>query len=319
MKKLKEKLEKTKELITNSEDISIFTHNDPDGDALGSISALNLALKKLNKEARAYISGEISPNFYFLPIPRFENNSPPRGGLFLVLDCADLKRTGFEEEISNLKDESTIINIDHHPQEEEFGYLNIVYPSFTSTSELIFYLLETLGIEIDKDLADCLLTGIFTDTGSFMHPNTTENSLVIASRLVSKGANIKEIADYAFRRKNISTLRLWGRVLLRIKNDRQKGIVTSIITKKDLEDCGATKADLEGVVNLINAVPDAKAALLLTQDENQIKGSLRSENGGLDVRRIARLFGGGGHIRASGFKIKGKLHETSEGWEIIEE
>lgn len=317
-KTIRENLEKAKNLILDFDDITICTHSDPDGDAIGGISALNLALRRIKKNVKPLISGSISPNFYFLPLPVFEESFPSQTELIIILDCAALERTDFHQEISRFKN-SKIINIDHHPQDKGFGHLNIVDTSFTSTSELIYYLLELLRIEIDKDLALCLLTGIFSDTGSFMHSNTTKSSLEISAKLISKGANIREIAENTIRRKNISTLKLWGRVLLRIKNDREKGIVSSIITKKDLEECEATKADLEGVVNLINSVPEAKAALLLSEDENQIKGSLRSENGGLDVSKVAGLFGGGGHIRASGFKIRGKLKETEDGWEIIEE
>ncbi len=315
---LKENLRKAKDLILENNRIGIFTHTDPDGDAIGCVAALELALERMEKDVKAFLQGVVPRNFYFLPLPMFETTLTCNLSLIIVLDCALVERTGFHEEIKNLRS-AKIINIDHHPQEDSFGHLNIVDTSSTSTSEIIFYLLEILNIEIDRELATYLLTGIFSDTGSFMHSNTTKSSLEIAAKLISKGANIKNIADNIIRRKNVSTLKLWGRVLTRVKNDREKGIVSSIITKKDLEECEATKADLEGVVNLINAIPESKAALLLTEDEDQIKGSLRSEEGGLDVNKLASLFGGGGHIRASGFRIKGKLRETEDGWEIIEE
>lgn len=314
---LNNKSQNIKDLILINQNIGIFTHIDPDGDAMGSICALSLALKKMGKNIKPYFSGIIPTNLSFLPLPFFEERFLSSIELVIVLDCADLSRTGYMNEILNLN--KKIINIDHHPQESPFGDVNIVETNLTSTSEIIFHLLEVLEINIDKDLANCLLTGILSDTGSFMHSNTTKDSLEIAAFLISRGANIKQIAENTFRKKTISTLKLWGRVLSRIKNDRNKGIVSSVITKKDLEECSATKEDLEGVVNLINSVPEAKAALLLREDEDQIRGSLRSENGGLDVRRVANIFGGGGHVRASGFKIKGKLKETEEGWEIIED
>lgn len=315
---IKENLGDIKKVILSHDDIALFTHSDPDGDAIGSIFALNLALKRMGKSSKIVLSGSVSKAYYFLPIPVYEESLNFKPNLSIVLDCATLERSGFHKEIISL-DFTKIVNIDHHPQEEIFGHLSIVETDATSTSEIIFHLLEEMGVEIDREIANYLLVGIFSDTGSFMHSNTTKNSLEIASKLVSRGANIKKMAENIFRRKNISTLRLWGRVLSRIKSDSGKGIVSSIITKEDLEECGATKEDLEGVVNLINTVPEAKAALLLTQDQDQIKGSLRSEAGGFDVNKIAGVFGGGGHIRASGFKVKGKLKETSAGWEIIEE
>lgn len=318
MEALKENFKKAKSLILEKNKIVLYTHKDPDGDAIGGISALDMALKKIKKDVKSVLSGSVPSNFHFLPFPSFEESPPRETELIIILDCARLDRTGFSDKVLK-KENVPIINIDHHPQEESFGHLDIVETSFTSTSELIYYLLKYLEVEIDKDIANSLLTGIFSDTGSFMHSNTTKTSLEIAAELVSRGANIRQIAENTFRKKNISTLKLWGRVLLRIKNDREKGIISSIITKKDLEECDATREDLEGVVNLINTVPKAKAALLLTEDQDQIKGSLRSENGGLDVSKVARLFGGGGHMRASGFQIKGKIHETEDGWEIVEE
>ncbi len=317
MNKLRENLQKAKNLILNKGNINLFTHKNPDGDAIGSISALGLALKKMGKGVKFFVPGPFPSSLHFLPLPIFESQYEDNADLIIVLDCARLDRVEFSEEISELRD-VPIINIDHHPQEEGFGDINIIETVFTSTSELVFYLLVDLGIEIDKDLANFLLTGIFSDTGSFMHSNTTKTSLEIAAKLVSRGANIKQIAENTFRRKDIHTLKLWGRVLQRIKNDRENGIVSSIITKKDLEECGATKEDLQGVVSLINTIPEAKAALLLSEEQDQIRGSLRSESGGLDVSKVANIFGGGGHVRASGFEIQGKIKETENGWEIIE-
>ncbi len=315
---LEEKFKKIKSLLENSKNTAVFTHEDPDGDALGSISAVALALQRLQVKAKFFLSGSLPLNFNFLPFPYFEEELPQDLELVLILDCGNLERTGFEKEILGSKN-AVLVNIDHHPQDDPFGNINIVSPSSSSTAELIFYFLRNLNLDIDRDLAECLLTGIFTDTGSFMHSNTTGRVLEIAANLVSKGANIKKIAYNTYRKKDISTLKLWGRVLSRIKTDRTKGIVASVITKKDLEECGATKEDLAGVVNLINSIPEARAALLLREEEGEIQGSLRSESGGLDVRKIANLLGGGGHVRASGFRIKGKLKETEEGWEIVEE
>jgi len=315
---LTDNLNKIKNLVLDNNDFTILSHMDPDGDAVGGVCALAHGLKKIGKNVRPVLSGSLPINFYYLPLPVFEKKIPDTTDIFFVLDCAALDRTGYMQEVLK-REKVQIINIDHHIQLNDFGHINVVDPSLTSTSEIIFHLLDFLSIDVDKNMANCLLTGIYFDTGSFMHSNTTKDSLEIAAQLVSKGANIKQIAENNFRRKNVSALKLWGRVLSRIKNDREKGIVSSIITKKDLEECGANESDIEGVVNLINSIPDARAALLLREDKDEIRGSLRSENGGLDVRKVANLFGGGGHVRASGFRIKGKLRETENGWEIIEE
>lgn len=318
-KKIKKDLGLAKKLVEKHDEFLILTHHDPDGDALGAVSAIDLAFKRIGKKTICVISGSYPDNYHFLPLPLFEKEIGKKSAkCAIIVDCADLQRTGYEEIIQDMDIE--IINIDHHPQENPFGNVNIIDEQSSSSSELVFYLLKELGIKIDKDLADLILTGIISDTGNFMHSNTTKKSLDVASFLVLRGANIKNISSRISRQKRISTLKLWGRVLSRIKKDRSKGIVTSVITKKDLKECDATKEDLEGVVNLISSVSESKAALLLREDEEGlVRGSLRSETGGLDVKKMANVFGGGGHVRASGFKIKGRIGETSDGWEIIDE
>ncbi|NTU70073.1 hypothetical protein HGB13_04660 [bacterium] len=214
----------------------------------------------------------------------------------------------------------TIINLDHHPQENHFGHLNIVDTDVSSTSEIIYELLFEMDLLFDKETSSLILMGIMSDTGNFMHPNTSSRTLDIASDLIIKGANIKRISEKVIRQKRISTLKLWGNVLSRIKSDRKKGIVTSVITNRDLEECGATKEELEGVVNLIGSIPESKASLLLREDsEGNVRGSLRSNTDDFDTRKFAKIFGGGGHTRASGFRLKGKLKETQDGWQIVEE
>lgn len=317
---LNKQITEAKELIESHDNIGLFTHHDPDGDAIGSISAMHLCLKRLGKNVTSIISGTYSDNYNFLPLPLFKKELPAeKFELAIILDASDSNRTGYQEEISH-DDDLFIINIDHHPQEQGFGNLNIVDEKATSSAELVFYILNELNTPIDRDLASLLLTGIISDTASFKHSNTTAKSLEIASFLASRGGDIKNISEKTERHKKLSTLKLWGRVLSRIKSDRRKGIVTSVIKKDDLVECGATKEDLEGVVNLISTIPESKAALLLREDEEgQVKGSLRSDPGGLDVRKVAHVFGGGGHVRASGFRIRGKIKETSNGWEIVDD
>ncbi len=315
---LKDDFKKVKEAIIAHSDIFLLTHHDPDGDALGSISAIDLALKRLGKNTTSFISGKYADRYNYLPLPLFKQDfNICRNCLLIILDCADLSRTVHLSDLNN-NHRSFIINIDHHPQDNKFGHINIVDTKATSTSELVFFLILELGLDIDKDLAEMILTGMVADTGCFKHSNTTDRGLEIASFLAKKGASIKKIVDNLEKNKKLNTLKLWGKVLSSIKKNSQKGIVSAVITNQDLLECGATKEDLEGVVNLIASIPDSRAALLLREDEEgNIKGSLRSDPGGLDVSRFASLFGGGGHVRASGFKLKARLKETDNGWQII--
>jgi len=316
----KENIKKVKERIEKSNNIALFTHKDPDGDAIGSISSMHHALRESKKNVYSFLYGNIPENFYLLSLPLFSRKKDNYTfDLAIVLDCSNLDRAGLFDEVFSNKD-ITIINMDHHPQEKPFGDINIVDTGFSSTSEIIYELLSDMNFYINKDISSLILLGIMFDTGNFMHPNTSSRTLTIASDLILKGANIKKISQKILRQKRISTLKLWGNVLSRIKSDRKKGIVSSVITNEDLISCGATKEELEGVVNLIASIPKSKASLLLREDnEGNVRGSLRSNTDDFDTRKFAKIFGGGGHTRASGFQLKGKIKETKNGWQIVEE
>lgn len=315
-----ENIQKFIKALNSSKNIALFTHRDPDGDAVGSISSMHYFLESINKEVTSFLAGDLAGNFSHLVLPFFS-----RGGksynfdMAIVMDCSDLGRAGLFKDVF---DDSSIdiVNIDHHPQDELFGNFNIVNPESSSTSEIIYEIFSEASFYFNKDIASFILMGIMSDTGNFMHPSTSPKTLSIASDLVLKGADIGKISRKVIRQKRVSTLKLWGNVLSRIKSDRSQGIVSSVITNKDLEDCGATKEDLEGVVNLLASIPDSKASLLLREDnEGNVRGSLRSNTDEFDTRKLAKIFGGGGHTRASGFRLKGKLKETNNGWQIVEE
>jgi phosphoesterase RecJ-like protein len=164
-----------------------------------------------------------------------------------------------------------------------------------------------------------LMLGILGDTGSFQHSNTTPRVMEIASTLLKKGAPLSKIIETAFANKNISTLKLWGKAFERAKINPQNGLIISVLTQTDLEECSAGSEDIAQVASILNTVPDTKFALILSErGDGIVKGSLRSEEyKGVDVSKIAARFGGGGHKLASGFEIKGKLQETENGWKIV--
>lgn len=312
-----------KELIGSFEPILILTHEDPDGDAIASLLALKIALERLGKKvftvckdgvpaAFAFLKGseEVSPDFL---AGDFE--------LIFILDCGDLRRTGFAERIRRLpRRKYKIVNIDHHPKSDlhKIASLNITDSSACSTSELLYRLFYNLSVSIDKEIATALLTGIYTDTGGFRHSNTTAEVLEMASQLLSKGARLSKISKHIAFSRPISALKLWGKALDRIHWHRRLGLVSSLVTQKDIQECQATDSDLAGVVNLINTIPQSRAAILFSETKDgKVKASLRTEEDKVDVSRLATLFGGGGHRKAAGFEIEAKIRRFRRHWKIM--
>lgn len=296
----------------------LLTHVSPDIDGISSLLALGRGLEQLGKKVIRLLPAELPRRFFFWPDldkavvePRWQEAEA-----VVALDCGDLPRTGFAEELRQTR--RPVVNIDHHPQREPFGSFPMVEPDKTSTAEIIFHLLNELGVAIDKILADMLLAGIVCDTQSFQVASTSAEVLNIASQLMSKGARIPKITKEIFRVKPITALKLWGRVLDRVQVDPTTQMAYSVVRQSDFDELGVAAEDLEGVVDLINAVTEAKFSLLLTETgDNVVKGSLRSEGfKAVDVSRIAELFGGGGHKLASGFRFPGKIEEKDGHWLI---
>jgi phosphoesterase RecJ-like protein len=182
----------------------------------------------------------------------------------------------------------------------------------------MFYFFQTCKLEIDHEMATCLLTGIFTDTGGFKHANTTSDALAVASELMKKGARIEKISKNIMGKKKPGSIRIWARALENTRFDEQKMMVYSVLTEEDMKETGASDDDLSGFINLLTAIPQAKFAMLLRQDGNTVRGSLRSEpDRNVNVSKIAATFGGGGHALASGFKIKGRIVKMGRGWKIV--
>ena len=163
------------------------------------------------------------------------------------------------------------------------------------------------------------MIGILSDTGNFQHANTSSRVMEISSDLMKKGASVSKIIEATFANKKLSTLKLWGRAFEKAKINPINGLITTVLTKEDIEECSASTEDIGQVASILNTVPGTKFSLILSERDNgTIKGSLRSEEyKGVDVSEIAHLFGGGGHKLASGFEIHGKIIETPTGWEII--
>jgi phosphoesterase RecJ-like protein len=228
----------------------------------------------------------------------------------IALDCANTDRLGtIFSENPNLFFEVPVVNVDHHPGNSNFGKVNIVDITASSTAEILVSLLETLGKDvpnlIDTDIATCLLTGLITDTNSFQNSNTTPKSLTVAAQLVAAGGRQQEIVKHVFKTRSLSTLRLWGRALSYIKEDQSLRFAWSILSKADFVAAQATQDNASGVIDeLLKTAAGMDFVLLLTEREGDLHGSFRSVVSSVDVAKLASLFGGGGHTQAAAFTIQ---------------
>ena len=230
--------------------------------------------------------------------------------LIIALDCADTDRLGsFYEQNTSLFYDVPVINVDHHPGNTNFGKVNIVDLTASSTAEILVSLLETLGKDVpgllDSDIATALLTGVTTDTDSFQNGNTTPKSLTVAAQLVAAGGRQQEIVKRLYKTRTLSTLRLWGRALSYIKEDRPLMFAWSVLSKADFVAAQAVYDEAGGVIDeLLKTAADMNFVLLLKEKDGALHGSFRSTNPSVDVSAMARIFGGGGHTQAAAFKIE---------------
>ena len=239
----------------------------------------------------------------------------------IVLDCTDAERLGeIFESNSDLFYEVPVVNIDHHAGNDNFGKINLVDLTATSTAEILVSIIESLTGDpkfFDEKISTSLLTGIITDTNSFQNTNTTPKSLTVAAQLVALGARQQEIIKNIYKTKYLSTLKLWGRALVNLKEENDHGFVWSKIYKKDYLEVGASENESAGLIDeLLKTASGINFALLLSEKNGDLHGSLRSSNTSTDVRKIAEIFGGGGHPMAAAFQITGGSLEKN-GDEII--
>lgn len=242
--------------------------------------------------------------------------------VLITADCGDLHFAGIHEHVAkmtapNEKRRPLLINIDHHVTNSLYGDLNIVDAHASSTCELLHRFFTKTGVELDQNMATCLLTGIITDTGHFSNPATTHEALETASSLLRLGAKSHEISRRLLRNKSIDSLRLWGSVLSRLKYNEKLGVASTVIFNRDLED-KISEEHVEGVSNFLNQFLDAKVIMVLRETpDGKVRGSLRSSEN-IDVSQIAKLMGGGGHKKAAGFAVPGRIVEDATGWRLEE-
>lgn len=312
--------DKARDLMLGAKKILIISHKNPDPDSIGANLALREMLESFGKIVDSAAADPIPENCHFLYKANHYINdfNSSDYDLFISVDCGSHELLKFHEKKPELlnREITTLINIDHHPSNDFFGNVNIVMDKAPATCFILYIFFSYCGWNINKSIATSLLHGLYYDTGSFMHSNTSPETYRVAARLKAKGAEHEKCVKEQFHTSSIQKLRLWGRALSRISINKNQAVV-STITNQDFFEENCNPEDLSGLINYVNAVPEAKFCVLLAEDlKGNIKGSLRTQNDDIDLTSIAGLFGGGGHKKASGFSMPGKLKEKTV-WEIL--
>lgn len=294
------------EIIQKGRTFLVTSHVRLDGDAVGSELALYEALKSLGKEAVVYNQDRTPQMYAFLPDAGvIVNRLGPLDGFdaVFVLDCSEIERMG--EEAPRIAGIRRIVNIDHHISNDRYGHLTLTDPEASSTGEMIFRLIDGMGIELTRDMAVNLYTAILTDTGAFRYSNTGPKTFAVAGRLLEKGADPAWIAQMVYETFPAVKIRLLGRALSTLEFDWQGRIAAVTVSKKMLEDAGAQWEHTEGFVEYPRSIEGVQVAAFFSEiSEGLYKVSLRSK-GRFSVEEVARKFGGGGHINAAACRIQG--------------
>ncbi|MBP6889542.1 MAG: bifunctional oligoribonuclease/PAP phosphatase NrnA [Candidatus Moranbacteria bacterium] len=313
---------KTLRYVTkNASRVLLFAHSRPDPDTVGANIALKYFLEQEGKKVDIGCFDHFPPNLRPLFDEKFLHpDLLDLASYDAVIACDSVDR-GFDKIAPHLQPETVTVLIDHHPDILLSGDIVIIDPEYSSSSELIYLFLQSAGITLTKPVATALLLGLMFDTGAFQHANVTAQVMSIASELMQRGAPANRIAELIFSKKKVAALKLWGKAFERARLHPQSGLLTTVITQQDVDECEALIDDIYQVTTILSAVPEAKYVLVLSERESgMVRGSLRSlEHHAIDVSAIAKTLGGGGHKLASGFEVPGKIIETDYGWQIVPE
>jgi bifunctional oligoribonuclease and PAP phosphatase NrnA len=289
-------------------------HQNPDGDVIGSELAMASFIRRLGKGKRVDIMnfGPVPKSVAFLPGAGDIRNVDRVEGKYdalLVFECSGIDRMG------NIIDPKSqvvrTINIDHHLHNPNFGDINFVEPATSSTAELIFKIIERSGLPVTVDEAACLFTGVTTDTGWFRYSNTNVQTLQIASKLLATGLPIADLSERIYMSKTETALRLLSNVLSRMTLHFDKRLALLTLPESIFKELGAIPDDVEEIVNAGLQIESVQSSILLKEKAGVVKASIRSK-GDLDINRVARAFGGGGHKNASGCTVPGGLEEATQ-------
>ena len=308
------------ELFLNLENknILITGHVNPDGDALGSALAYKIILNELGIESDVCfdIKRSLPSNLNHLPFDLIDDTVANQYDRVFVFDCGNSDRLGKYEYLASEAKE--VVVVDHHIN-PTFGDIKIIDPTAASTTQVLFREIKKYGYEISKEIANCLMTGLVTDTGRFQYSNTDSEVFNIASELMLAGAELTKISENIYGSIEMNGLKMQSLIIDRIELDKEVALVTSFVLQEDYKRFGVKESEVDFLIDVIRLVKESNVALLVKEQiDGTFKGSLRSRND-IDVQLVASEFGGGGHKAASGFsssesfeKIKLRVKKSIE-------
>ena len=305
------------EALRSHDRFLVTTHENPDGDALGSLLATKLALDQLDKDSVMVLFGDapLPGEYTFMPLAELHRRWPDDVSerVLLALDCANESRIADPEVLGRVP---LSIDIDHHHDNSRFGDLNLIVPDASSTGEVLRDLFRELDVELTPDIAEPLYIALVTDTGRFQYTNTTPKALRLAAELVEAGADVHRVFQGVYESVQFAKLKLLARALERAQVFEGGRIVVSYLLRTDFHEVGAAEAYSEGIIDYLRAVEGADMAVLIREPpregEPTRRVSLRASVDELDVSAIARKSSGGGHRQAAGFSSEASIEEITE-------
>jgi phosphoesterase RecJ-like protein len=311
-------LQRVVEALRGHDRFLVTTHENPDGDALGSLLATTLALRSLGKDAYMYLVGQapLPGEYSFMELTDLHRDLPADAGerVLVAVDCANESRLGPDPEI--LHRARFTVDIDHHHDNTRFGDANLIVANASSTGEVLRDVIRELGVDLTPELAEPLYIALVTDTGRFQYANTTPKALRLAAELVEAGADVHRVFQGVYENVQFAKLKLLARALERAQVFEGGAVVVSHLLRNDFGEVGAAEPYSEGIIDYLRAVEGAIMAVLIREppraDGPLRRISLRSSSDELDVSAIARKSGGGGHRQAAGFSSEASIEEITD-------
>src|SRR5712691_1056483 len=303
--------------IRGHEQLLLTTHENPDGDALGSLLAAKLAFDQLGKDCVMALYGDapLPGEYGFMPLAELQRRWPDDVSerVLLALDCANESRIADPEVLGRVP---LSINVDHHHDNTRFGRINLIVSDASSTGEVLRDLFGELHVELTPDIAEALYIALVTDTGRFQYTNTTPKALRLAAELVEAGADVHRVFQGVYESVQFAKLKLLARALERAQVFEGGRIVVSYLLRTDFAEVGAPEPYSEGIIDFLRAVEGADMAVLIRepprQDGPARRVSLRASIDELDDSAIARKSDGGGHRQAAGFSSEASIEEITD-------
>jgi bifunctional oligoribonuclease and PAP phosphatase NrnA len=306
------------EALRTHERFLVVTHENPDGDALGSMLGAALGLRGIGKDVLMYLAGDtpFPAEYGFMALGEVLRQPPEDIGerVLLALDCANEHRIAPDPAV--LGQAALVIDVDHHHDNTRFGAVNLVVAEASSTAEIVADLLDALDAPLSPRIAEALYVGVVTDTGRFQYSNTTPKALRLAADLIEAGANVHEIFRHVYETVQFAKLKLLARALEHARPLEGGRLVVSYLLRSDFADAGAQEPFSEGIIDYLRASEGSVLVALIREPPAaggpKHRVSLRSSSDEVDVSAIARKSGGGGHVQAAGFSSELELEEIIE-------